>query len=223
MAALIPARETLAEAIVKVMNTHPRVESQRELTDLVLAELRKQDPRYSAGGTRIRKVGIAAGAVKLEIEYREAPAAALPDVCPVCGNAMAPVMNRTLDGGAAEVKRSCTVCPFTVGQTVRAPGRYVFVRAAAHEPSPAELRIRQLRKAASQLRSASRLIGEALAGTSFPQRKEYAQSRIGEILSSQADAGSIPNLIADVRDAEREDPLWTRPLVSPKTVDRKDI
>ena len=209
MAALIPARETLTEAIVKAINTHPRVESQRELTSLVLSELRKLDSRYSVSGTRMRKVGIASGAVKLEIEYREAPPAALPDICPVCGNAMAPVMNRTLDGSTAEVNRSCTVCPFAVGQTVRAPSRYVFVRSAVRKPSPAELRIRKLRKAASQLRSASRLIGEALAETSFPQRREFAQSRIGEILTSKKDAGSLPNLIADIRDAEREDPLWT--------------
>jgi len=218
-----PDRPLLAETIRRVMNTRPRAESQRELAGLVNAALRQQDPAYSVTGTRVRKVGVDSGAVRLEIEYRESANTAVPEVCPVCGNAMAPVMNTTLDGGRTEVKRHCTVCPFTVGQQARVPGRYIFVRAAPREPTAEEVRLRRLRRAGSLLREASRLIGTALDGTTFPQRKEYAQEKIADILSNRQEAGSLPNLIADVRDEGNGDPAWTRPLVSPKNATRKDL
>lgn len=218
----IPDAGDVSAAVRRVMRRHPRVESQRELSELVLKDLADRDPRCRVSGDRIRRIAVSSGAAKVEISYRDAPRSDPPDVCPVCGSAMAPVTNMTLDGGVTEFKRSCTVCPFSAGQQARAPARYVFLRAPEHELSEEEVRIRKLRKAASLLRGAERLISEAVEGTDFPDRKEFAVSRIEEILRSKEAAGSIPNLEADVRDIGHGDPLWTKPLAPPKYPKRKD-
>lgn len=217
----VPDEAAVAGAVRRVLSVTPRVETQRELLRLVLAELRGEDPSARLGSGRLRRIALSTGAARIEIDYRTADSKGLPYVCPVCGNPMAPVMNTTLDGDATEFKRRCTVCPYaTQGQKVPVPGKYVFVRAPAMEVPEEELRVRKLRLAAARLREASRLIGEALEGTDFPERGGFAQSRIDEIVSSKSPAGSIPNLIADVKDIGREDPLWVKPASTPKYPDR---
>ena len=204
------------------MQRKTRIESQKELAECVLKELRKEDPDVRVSAARIRRIAVTSGAAKLEIDYRETDKKALPDICPVCGSGMSSIMNNTLDGDLTEIKRNCTVCPFTVGKTVLVPGRYCFVRSTA-EVNAEELRIRKLKKAASLLRNASRLIDEALENTNFPERGEYSKEMIDEIVSSREMTGSIPNLISDVRSEGHRDPLWTEPLSTPKYPDRKDI
>ena len=105
------------------------------------------------------------------------------DICPVCGSGMSSIMNNTLDGELTEIKRNCSVCPFTVGKTVLVPGRYCFVRSTA-EVNAEELRIRKLKKAASLLRQASRLIDEAVENTNFPERGEYAREMMKKLEAS---------------------------------------
>lgn len=215
--------ESVIDAVRIVMLKRPRVESQAELSTLVLTQLREEDPDIHVGAARIRRLAVSSGIVKLEIGYRESDRSDLPDICPVCGNGMSPVINSTLDGDLTEIKRKCTVCPYSVGKKVLVPGKYVFIRTAGRELSEEEVRLRKLRKAASLLRKASRLIGESLDGTSFPQRQDYAREMIDEILNSRDMTGSIPNLESDIRSESRSDPLWTDPLASPKYPNRKGI
>lgn len=214
---------SIVRAVRKVMDARRRVESQRELSDLVLKELDANDSDVCASPTRIRKAAILSGSVKIEISYRESLRSEMPDICPVCGSAMAPVYNKTLDGRVTEIKRNCIVCPYSAGKKVMVPGKYVFMRTTAKPVPFEEERVRKLKKAASLLRQASRLIHDALDGTDMAGRQNYARAEIDEIVSSKEKAGSIPNLIADLRAGPGSDPLWTKPLSSPKYPDRKDI
>ncbi|AGI47268.1 hypothetical protein TALC_00257 [Thermoplasmatales archaeon BRNA1] len=220
----IPSEEEIVQAVRSVMTRKQRIESQRELFSLVKKELESVlGAKVRVSADRIRRIALSSRSAKVEIEYRETSKTSLPDICPVCGNAMSPVMNMNLDGNVTEVKRNCTVCAFSVANHIRVPGRYVFVRVAPKEIPDDELRIRKLRKAASHLRAAKRLIGEALEGTDFPDRKRFAEESIDTVLSSKEEAGSIPSLEADIRDIGHDDPLWTQPLGSPKYPNRKVI
>ena len=210
-------------AIRMVMDLNRRVESQNSLCSMVIEVLRLEDPDVHISANRIRRIAIDRNAARLEIEYRGSQRKDLPDICPVCGNAMSPTMNMTLDGNITEVTRDCTVCPYSVDKKIMVPGRYIFVRVPRKEVSEREVRIRKIKKAAALLRKASSLVSEAVDGTSFSQRKEYIEGSLNEILTSKDRAGSIPNLESDIRDMDREDPLWTRPTASPKYADRKDI
>ena len=212
----------ISAAVRRVMQRKPRIETQRELAELVLVEMRKTDPEARASAVRIRRIAVTSGAVHLEIDYRESTRDTLPDICPVCGSGMSSVMNNTLDGERTEIKRNCTVCPYSVGKVLMMPGKYAFIRSPG-EVTAEEARIRKLKKAASLLRSASKLIDEAIEGTNFPERGEYSREMIDEILTSKDMTGSIPNLIADVRGEGHRDPLWTESLSTPKYPNRKGI
>lgn len=219
----IPDDRTVCDAIKKVMSSHPLVESQCSLTKLVKAEISKSGGEYRIGGERIRMLGIANDLVKLTIEYRDKENGDLPEICPVCGNGMKPVMNMSLEGNNVEIKRKCSVCPFSVGQIMQAPGRYVFTRASGKEVTEEEKRRRKLERARGLIRAASILVFEATDRTVSAPRGERISSILSETEGSADDPNSIRNIILELRDSEREAPVWTRPTVSIKHVDRKDI
>lgn len=212
----IPSDEDIAESVRRVLASVQKTESQHALGELVRKDLSGKGQEVRLTDARVRRVAAAYGAARIEIEYRGSQNRELPDICPVCGNAMSPVTNSTLDGGTAEFKRVCTVCPFSVGMHPHSPGRYVFVRAPEREVPDDARRVRLLKAAASHLRKAKKLIGEALEGTEFPDRVSFASDAIDEIVSSKERAGSIPNLIADVRGEGADLPLWAEPLRTPK-------
>lgn len=219
----IPDDETLSEIIVKVATRKSRIESQRELVDLTRAELVKKDPDYRAGAERIRRTAIDGGIMRVEIEYRESESASMPEICPVCRNAMESVRNMSLDGDMVEVKRRCSVCSYGMGREVLVPGRYIFVRIGRKEPSDREIRIRKLKKARAKMREASALIESALHMTGLEDRGEYAKDMLAHLSDSKEESGSVYNIIADLKAGDAELPGWTRPAVSIKDENRKDI
>ncbi len=106
MAYRIPSDDVVAAAIDDCLVRTPRMRSQRELWELVSAELRYIDPMYRVGGERVRRIGIERGIINLDISYASTDRE-VGENCPVCGNGMYSVRNRTLDGGTVEMSRGC--------------------------------------------------------------------------------------------------------------------
>jgi hypothetical protein len=219
----IPDNNTLSDSIEAVMKRHNHITTQRELASLVNKELSKEDPDYRASGERIRRLGIERDLLHLAIEYRETDIEDLPHICPVCGNAMSPITNMSLDGDVVEIKRRCTVCPYAVGKTLLVPGRYHFSSSAGSDV-PENIRvIRKLERARAKLREAAELVCGSLDDTEFSKRGRSAADAILKLAESKDDARSLSNLIAEIKALENDDPGWTRATVSIKNSDRKDI
>ena len=218
----IPDEETISSAIASVMKKTPHIETQTEFLRLVRKELSKEDEEYRVSGERIRRVGVENGIVKISIEYRKSDIEDLPHICPVCRNAMSRVMNRSLEGEYVEIKRKCTVCPYSIGNLVLVPGRYVFSRVRNGETSPQETSLRKLRKAGAKIREATDLIREAVDGTGLEERGSELISGLKEMIESKESSASIKNISLDIKQSGG-DPDWMRPTVSIKNSDRKDI
>jgi len=124
----IPDEDRLSDAIFSVMYRNQQIRSQKEFVMLVRKELEKDGNDYRVSEERARMTAIKRGLVTISIDYHESEDSDLPDECPVCRNPMTPIMNMTLDGGSRELRRKCTVCPYTVGTKRMIPGRYTFVR-----------------------------------------------------------------------------------------------
>ena len=218
----IPNEDAVSSAIKSVMSRTPHIETQREFLRLVRKELAKADEGYRVSGERIRRIGVEQGIVKISIEYRESDIEDLPHTCPVCRNAMSPVMNRSLEGEYVEIKRKCTVCPYAVGKNVLVPGRYVFTRAKNNDLSSQEISLRKLRKAGAKIREATDLILEAVDGTGLEERGSELISNLKEAIDSKESSSSIKNISLDIKHSN-EDPNWTEPTYSIKNSHRKDI
>jgi len=221
MAYKVPDEETVSAAIRTVMNRNPHIETQREFSRLVGKELSKADEDYRVRGERARRIGLDKGLVRISIDYRDSDIKDIPEICPVCRNAMSPVMNTSLDGEYVEIKRRCTVCPYSIGKTVLVPGRYVFSK-SKEEVSRREASLRKLRKARAKIREAEALIEDAVNGTEFQERGADLISDLREAADSRGSAASIRNISLDIKEG-RDDPAWMEPTVSVKNRNRKDI
>jgi hypothetical protein len=124
----IPDEDRLSDAIFSVMYRNQQIRSQSEFTRLVRKELEKDGKEYKVSEERARLIAIRRNLANITIDYHESDDSGMPDECPVCRNPMTAVMNMTLDGGSRELRRKCTVCPYTVGSKRRIPGRYTFTR-----------------------------------------------------------------------------------------------
>jgi hypothetical protein len=215
----VPNEEVVSQAIKKVMTRNNHIETQTEFLRLVGGELAEIDPEYRVSGERIRRIGLDSNLIKITIEYRESDIKDLPHICPVCRNAMSPVMNRSLEGEYVEIKRKCSVCPYTIGKTVLVPGRYVFSRAKSNDLSPQELSIRKLKKAGAKIKEAIDLIEESVKGTDLEERGSELVSDLNEMVNSPELAISIKNISLDMKQ-NGKDPVWTKPVVSIKNSEK---
>jgi hypothetical protein len=218
----VPDEEVVSQAIRAVMDRALHIETQKEFLRLVRKELSNVDEEYKVSGERIRRIGLESGIIKISIEYRESDISDLPHTCPVCRNAMSPVMNRSLEGDYVEIKRKCTVCPYAIGKTVLIPGKYIFSRAKAGELSPLETSIRKLKKAGAKIKEAADLIRDAVEGTDLEERGSELISELKEMADSSEFSISIKNLSLDIKHSV-EGPAWTSPTKSIKNSNRKDI
>jgi len=217
----IPTDDRLSEIVSAVMKRNQQIRSQSEFTRLVRKELKKDGADYRVSAERVRRVSIERGLVKLSIEYRNSDSVDLPAYCPVCKNAMDPVMNRSLEGDVVEIKRKCTVCPYTIGGKVMSPGRYVFSRASGSITND-EIRLRQLRKARAKLIEATKLIENALTMSGLEDRGNETSEKLKELADSREMSCSIYNIVADLKQIDDRG-TWARPTVSLKNENRKDI
>lgn len=121
-----PRDEAVVAAAVKVLLARGTVDSQRRLAELVVKELRRQDPLFSVTPERVRALALRSGLVSAEIGARITGTTRELDRCPVCASKLARTANRTLSGSSAAIGYRCTRCPWWTGREYRAPHHYTF-------------------------------------------------------------------------------------------------
>jgi len=84
-----------------------------------------------------------------------------------------------------------------------------------------EERIELIEESQRLITEACRLLKESASGTQFEPSAEEVMQKIKSILNSDS-AGTPENLKKNL-EMISEDPIWTRPTVSVKNCDRKDI
>ncbi len=77
-------------------------------------------------------------------------------------------------------------------------------------------RIAELRRAEELLNEAADLMDDALRMSGMEYRSDRDSETIRRIASDPDYAGSLSNLILDMEYRDREQPVWTQPLTSPK-------
>ena len=124
----IPRDAEIVKAIENVLVRNPHIRSQSELTRLVSEELFFMDQEYRVSGNRIRKVGIRNKLFTLDIRYARSDRRNDSGKCPVCGNDLESVRNRTLEGGTVELMKTCKVCGYAGRADAEKPARYIIER-----------------------------------------------------------------------------------------------
>lgn len=105
--------------------------SQADFRRALLTELRRDDPLLAIGARRLRRVLLDARAVRFEIAYTERADPRPLSECPVCGEAVRPIRNRTLFGESVTLGYRCPRCAYWTHLKRRVPTRYFVARATA--------------------------------------------------------------------------------------------
>lgn len=132
----VAPEEVRAAALAVVRATRGPLASQRALWQLVRARLRREEPRAGLTPTRLRRLLLATPGVRVDIEFAEIDATGPLAACPVCGGALAPIRNRTLDGGPTDLGQRCPACGYWTHRRRRRPVRYTF-RSSGTDARPA--------------------------------------------------------------------------------------
>ena len=223
MAYRIPDDELLVDAIVNVLLKNKTVVSQREICQLVVEQLnRNAEIPYRVSGNRVRRLSLERGLVSLDIEYRETHGIDLPEECPVCGRALDPVTNSTLEGGTAVVMMKCRSCGYVASARSSIPSKYTFNMRPRRVSEIHSVRMDRLYRAKEHIGIACDILESLIDGHVLAHDARNTISKLREICDGKEDPGSIGNMIRAMEVDEGE-PGWCRPLASVKHVQRKDI
>jgi hypothetical protein len=102
------------------------VASQGALVASVRRRLRRDEPLAALGGRHLRHLLLATPGVRVDVVYTERTGGGPLSACPVCGGALRPIPNRTLDRGSVTLGYRCGTCPYWTHLKRRVPVRYVF-------------------------------------------------------------------------------------------------
>lgn len=122
----VPADEVRAVALAVVRASRGRLASQGALWRAVRARLRRETPRAGLTAGRLRRLLLATPGVRVDIEYAERGVGRTLAACPVCGGALEPIPNRTLDGPPTVLGQRCGTCGYWTHRKTRTPVRYTI-------------------------------------------------------------------------------------------------
>lgn len=103
--------------------------SQAALRRHLLKLLREEEPLFSLGGKRMRRLLVSEPGIHLKVRYAERPSRRPLSRCPVCGSSLAAIRNRTLLEDRVTLGYRCTKCGYWTHLKRRVPVRYEFVPA----------------------------------------------------------------------------------------------
>lgn len=130
-----PPPEAVAAAALDLLRRRRGIPpSQAELARAVAPRLRDDLPQAALGGRRLRRILLATPGVRVDVMYAERGTGPLPTVCPVCGQALTPIRNSTLDGPRVELGARCRSCGYWTHRKRRVPVRYSFRAVSVARP-----------------------------------------------------------------------------------------
>ncbi len=133
-------RERLVAAAARLV-ARGRLEfpSQEAFLTELRAELARLDPLARIGPRRLRRLMLGSGLLRLRVTYTERAHRRPLGRCPVCGEALAPVVNQTLYGDRVTLGYACRACGYWTHLHRRVPIRYaVRLTRGAMGPPPGD-------------------------------------------------------------------------------------
>ncbi len=125
-----PSSDAVRRAAVRAVRRHGNAFlSQREALAAIRELLRRDDPQLRLGARRLRRILLQSPGLYVRAEYAERTDRPYPSRCPVCGEPLRPIPNRTLEGGTVMAGLRCSACSYWTHRTVRIPRRYRIGRA----------------------------------------------------------------------------------------------
>jgi len=123
----IPSKSKVAEAIRSVLQARTKVNSQEELTELVMKKLRKENKTFSISPIRVKRVALLIPEIHIRAKTRRMHKSAKIDACPVCENEILPLKMKNLLNKKITVGYKCNNCGYQSDLEAFVPMKYHFL------------------------------------------------------------------------------------------------
>ena len=119
--------EKLEALLKKIMSTRFKIDSQEELTSLVLRHLRKEDKSYSVSSLRLKRIALSIPEIGVTAKIKHVPKIKDIDSCPICENKIEPLTVRNLLNKDVKIGYKCSTCNYESTLDAFMPMKYAFV------------------------------------------------------------------------------------------------
>jgi len=123
----IPPKDRVKEVIKQILSSRFKVDTQEELSKLVLKKLKKEDKNYTLSPRRVKELALTIAGVEVKAKTKKMPKMEKIEVCPVCGSKIAPLKGRNLLNQVMTIGYKCMNCAYQSDLEHFMPMKYIFI------------------------------------------------------------------------------------------------
>jgi len=122
-----PSKEKLSQSVTYVLSSRLKVESQEELTRLVLKNLKKENKNYSLSPFRVKRIALELPEIEVKAKTKKTIKLQKIESCPVCDERIEHVKVKNLANKTIPIGYKCTSCGYQSDLEAFMPMKYSFV------------------------------------------------------------------------------------------------
>ena len=119
--------DKLETVLRQIMAARYKVESQEELTSLVLKQLKKEDKEYGVSPLRLKRIALSIPEIQVTAKIKHVPKIKDIDSCPICDSKIEPLTVKNLLNKNVKVGYKCVECNYESTLDAFMPMKYSFV------------------------------------------------------------------------------------------------
>lgn len=123
----IPSKEKVMSILKRSVSSRLKVNSQQELSRLVLKQLIKYDKKYTITPLRARRIALSIPEIEVKAKTKKSSGLKKVNECPICESSIKPFKVKNLMDKKIVVGYECTSCKYQSDLEAFMPMKYVFI------------------------------------------------------------------------------------------------
>ncbi len=123
----IPSKEKVMSILKRSVSSRLKVNSQQELSRLVLKQLIKYDKKYTITPLRARRIALSIPEIEVKAKTKKSSGLKKVNKCPICESSIKPFKVKNLMDKKIVVGYECTSCKYQSDLEAFMPMKYVFI------------------------------------------------------------------------------------------------
>lgn len=123
----IPSKAKLEDIVKQVLSQHLKVNSQEELSRLVLKRLKRENKDYVVSPVRVKRIALDIPEIEVKAKTKKTVKLQKIDKCPICHSRIEPLEVKNLADRKVLVGYQCTECAYQSDLEAFMPMKYSFV------------------------------------------------------------------------------------------------
>ena len=129
----IPSKAKLEDIVKQVLSSHLKVNSQEELSRLVLKRLKRENKDYVVSPVRVKRIALDIHEIEVKAKTKKTVRLQKISNCPICHSKIEPLEVKNLADRKVLIGYQCTECAYQSDLEAFMPMKYAFLWKEAKE------------------------------------------------------------------------------------------